>query len=305
MSDTKCMRNAPINMRNGFVNARPNGRLIIVCASDSIWEKYIVLYLGMIDSHAHILAEQFDIDRDALISSAEENGLGWVEVGTDVAGSEKAVELAEKNQHIFASVGVHPDSITTIQEEDWAVLEKLLENKKVCAIGEIGFDTYREGTILEQEPVLRRFIKLAQKMHKPLIFHVRSGNGTDAHVELLRVLSSYPHSELPNGVIHTFSGSLQQANEYISLGMMISFSGVITFKNAGDLREIAKNIPIESILVETDCPFLTPEPHRGQRNEPAYVRYVIERIADIRGTSFQEIEQATEVNTKQIFALDL
>ncbi|MEK7498983.1 MAG: TatD family hydrolase [Patescibacteria group bacterium] len=259
----------------------------------------------MIDSHAHILAEQFDSDRDVLITQAAEHALAWVEVGTDVAVSKKAVELADKHAHIFASVGVHPDDISNMSEDDWNTLELLAENKKVCAIGEVGFDTYRDGTIEQQEPILRKFIALAQKANKPIIFHVRSGNGIDAHTELLRVLSSYPAHELPRGVIHTFSGTLQQVQEYMALGMMISFSGVVTFKNAQELREIAKNIPIESMLVETDCPFLTPEPFRGKRNEPSYVRYVIATIATLRGVSFEEIEQATQQNTKKLFALDM
>lgn len=258
----------------------------------------------MIDSHAHILAEQFDADREALILSARDNNLAWIEVGTDVERSKKAVALAEQHVNIFASVGVHPDDIKNIHEGDWEVLEKLVGSPKVKAIGEVGFDTYRDGTIEAQGPVLRRFIDLAQKVNKPVIFHVRSGNGIDAHSELLRVLSSYSKAYLPRGVIHTFSGSLEQAEQYIALGMMISLSGVITFKNAQDIREIAKNIPLSNMLAETDCPFLTPEPFRGKRNEPIYVKYVIQKIADIRGVSFEEIDAVTEQNAKKLFTLD-
>lgn len=259
----------------------------------------------MIDSHAHILAPQFDADRETLITRAQADGLsGWMEVGTNVAESRKAVALAEAHSHIVASVGVHPDDITGIQEEDWNTLEELIRHPKVRAIGEVGLDTFRSGTIAEQEIVLRRFLSLAKEYTKPVIFHVRSGNGIDCHTELLRILSSYEKSDLPRGVIHTFSGTLDQAQEYISLGMMISFSGVITFKNAGDLVEVAKEISLESILVETDCPFLTPEPFRGKRNEPSYVRYVIQKIADIRGVSFEEADAATTRNAQEFFHLD-
>ncbi|HLC49439.1 MAG TPA: TatD family hydrolase [Candidatus Andersenbacteria bacterium] len=258
----------------------------------------------MIDSHAHIASEQFDSDRDQLISLGQASGLIWIEVGTNLEESKKAVALAEKHLNIFASVGVHPDDIISLQEEDWVTLEQLAMHKKVCAIGEVGFDTYRTGSILDQEPVLRRFIALAQKTSKPTIFHVRSGNGVDAHKELIRVLQDFSDADRPKGVIHTFSGTMAQAQEYIALGMMISFSGVITFKNAGDLREITKSIPLNSMLVETDCPFLTPEPFRGKRNEPSYVKYVIQKIADIRGVPFEEIERSTEDNAKKIFALD-
>ncbi len=260
----------------------------------------------MIDSHAHILSDQFDSDREELITRAASRGLsGWIEVGTNVEESKKAVALASEYANLFASVGVHPDEIGAVREEDWNVLETLASHKKVCAIGEVGFDTYRDGTIAAQEPALRRFIALAQTVHKPVIFHVRSGNGVDAHNELLRVLSSCAPFEVPPGVIHTFSGTLQQAHEYISHGMMISFSGVITFKNAESLREIVRTIPLDSILVETDCPYLTPEPHRGQRNEPEYVRYVLQRIAQVRGVSFEDIERVTGENTCRLFQFPL
>ncbi len=259
----------------------------------------------MIDSHAHVASELFDSDREDIITRAKEHGVsGWIEVGTNVEESEKAVAIAQNYSHVVASIGVHPDDIGNLQEENWKTLELLARNEKVCAIGEVGFDTFRNGTIEAQEPVLRRFIELAQTVHKPVIFHVRSGNGIDTHAELLRVLSSYPLPTLPKGVIHTFSGTREQAEQYIALGMMISFSGVITFKNPGDLSEIAKTIPLSSILVETDCPFLTPEPFRGKRNEPAYVRHVIQKIADIRGVSFEEIEQKTEENTRLLFGVD-
>lgn len=259
---------------------------------------------NMIDTHAHVNAEEFDDDRDDVMRRAGEGGIGaWIEVGTDIASSRAAIELAKKTPGVYASVGVHPDEIADLNEVDWKTLESYALHHTVCAIGEVGFDTFRDGVIADQEIVLRRFIALAQAAHKPMIFHVRSGNGVDAHEELLRVLSSYPKTELPRGAIHTFSGNAVQAEKYIQLGMMISFSGVITFKNAGELAEIAKNIPLSSLLVETDCPFLTPEPHRGKRNEMAYVRHVTEKIADIRGVSFTDVEKATEENAKNLFIL--
>jgi TatD DNase family protein len=256
----------------------------------------------MIDSHAHVASELFDSDREEMISRTLQNGVtSWIEVGTTLLESEKAVALAQKYPQVRASVGVHPDDIHSLQEKDWTILELLARTEKVCAIGEVGFDTFRNGKIEEQEPTLRRFIELAQKIHKPVIYHVRSGNGVDAHTELLRVLSSYSRLELPPGVIHTFSGNLEQAQHYIDIGMKISFSGVITFKNSGELPEIVRNIPLSSILVETDCPFLTPEPFRGQRNEPSYVRYTLQKIAELRKLSFEEMEKITEENSVMLF----
>jgi TatD DNase family protein len=268
-------------------------------------EEVYRIIANMIDTHAHVAAEEFDGDRDALIAAISPQGLsGWIEVGTSTEESKQAVELARQHANIYASVGVHPDGIASIRETDWATLEHLATDPKVCAIGEVGFDTYRTGIISEQEPVLRKFIDLAQRAKKPLIFHVRSGNGVDAHAELLRVLRDYSDAKRPKGVIHTFSGTLQQAQEYIALGLFISFSGVVTFKNAEELREIAKTIPLESILVETDCPYLTPEPYRGKRNEPSYVRYTIEKIAALRDISFEEVERAVAHNTHRLFGLD-
>ncbi len=259
---------------------------------------------NMIDTHAHVNASEFDDDRDDVMRRARESGVGaWIEVGTDIASSRAAIELAKKTPGVYASIGVHPDEIADLNEVDWKTLESYALHHTVCAIGEVGFDTFRDGVIADQEVVLRRFIALAQAACKPMIFHVRSGNSVDAHFELLRVLASYPKSELPRGVIHTFSGNTAQAKQYIELGMMISFSGVITFKNAGELPEIAKSIPLDSVLVETDCPFLTPEPHRGKRNEMAYVKHVIEKIADIRAVPFADVEKATEENAKNLFIL--
>lgn len=258
----------------------------------------------MIDSHAHILDEAFDGDRDALIAHAKETGLSWIEVGTGIAESRAAEALAQLHDNIRASVGVHPESISELSEESWTVLENLAKSPAVCAIGEVGFDTYREGRIEDQEIVLRRFISLAQEKKLPVIYHVRNGNGIDAHEELLRVLASYRISELPGGVIHTFSGTLEQAHAYIKYGMMISFSGVLTFKNAGVLPEVAKSIPLECILAETDCPYLTPEPYRGKRNEPKYVRHVIQKIAALRGKSVEEVGHVIEQNARKLFVLD-
>ncbi len=258
----------------------------------------------MIDTHAHILDEAFDADREALISDAKEAGLGWVEVGTGIAESRAAEALARLHGNICASVGVHPDNIANLAEGDWVVLSDLAASPAVCAIGEVGFDTFRNGTIAEQEPVLRRFIALAQKVRKPVIFHVRSGNGVDAHAELLRVLASYDAADRPRGVIHTFSGTLDQAKRYIEHGMMISFSGVLTFKNAGELPQVATELPLESVLAETDCPYLTPEPNRGKRNEPKYVEYVIRKIAELRERSFEDIDAAISENARTLFAID-
>ncbi|MEO6077742.1 MAG: TatD family hydrolase, partial [Candidatus Andersenbacteria bacterium] len=241
--------------------------------------------MAMFDSHAHINDEAFDADRDVVIQQCFDAGItGWIEVGTSLEESKKAVALAKKYSQIYASVGVHPHEIQHLTDSSWVELELLVDDEKVKAIGEVGLDFSRiggKGELASQETVLRRFIALAQEKHLPIIYHVRSGKEHDAHTELLRILKSYPGAERPNGVIHTFSGTLAQAQEYIDLGMMISFSGVITFKNAGELPDIAKTIPLESMLVETDCPYLTLEPFRGKRNNPSYVKFIIQKISEL------------------------
>lgn len=268
----------------------------------------------MIDSHAHVAAKQFDADRDEVIARANNAGvLAWIEVGTNVAESKRALDFPH------ASVGVHPNEIEELREHDWQELKILLAHKNVCAVGEVGLDFSRDGTLSVQEVALKKFIALGQQNNLPIIFHVRNRsvgktlgvNGktpsveeTDAHAELIRILREYSDFERPKGVIHTFSGTLAQAQEYITLNMMISFSGVITFKNTGKLPEVARQIPLDRILVETDCPFLSPEPYRGKRNEMAYVKYVVEKIAELREISIEMVAKATEENTRKLFALD-
>lgn len=262
----------------------------------------------MIDSHAHVLFDRFDDDRDAVIARARAAGLtGWIEVGTDLASSRKAVAFAQQQQ-VWSSVGVHPSDISDINDSDWAELEGLLSQPLVVAVGEVGLDYYRGGTGEEQRPVLERFVRLADKHNLPVIFHVRDPvkksadfHGASAHNDMIKFLQSLPSAQRPRGVMHTFSGNQEQAQRYLELGMYLSFSGVVTFKNAGITAEVARTMPLDRLLIETDCPFLAPEPFRGQRNEPAYVKYVAEKIAALRGVSVAEIEKITDENAKILF----
>lgn len=252
----------------------------------------------MVDSHAHLAFSAFDNDRAEVIARLDPAGVhGWIEVGTDIEQSRQAVALAEQYEQCWATVGVHPDSVQELDEVAWVELEKLARHEKVVAIGEVGFDFFRQGTREAQEPVLRRFIALAQQVHKPVVWHVR-----DAHAAMLEFLAGYLDKERPHGVIHTFSGDEAQADQYLRLGMYLSFSGVLTFpKKAEVMQAVARAMPLERILVETDCPFLAPEPFRGKRNEPSYVRLVAEKLAQLRSLSVEEIDRATEENTKRLF----
>ncbi len=278
----------------------------------------------MIDSHAHVMFDAFDADRDEVFRRAHEAGVaGWIEVGTNLEQSRKAVALAQEHENVWATVGVHPSDIESLTEESWRELGALLQQPRVVAIGEVGLDFYhtspslrqgygrparlrgagRGGSVGQQHEALQRFVGLAQQYHLPIVFHVRSGNDIDAHEEMIKFLSSYTEHERPRGVMHTYSGTYEQAQRYLNLGMYLSFSGVVTFKSAGETAEVAKRVSLERMLIETDCPFLAPEPYRGKRNEPAYVRFVAEKIAELRGVVVNVIAEATERNTRELFSL--
>lgn len=269
----------------------------------------------MFDSHAHVAYSTFDPDRDEVIRRARESGVtGWLEIGTDLAQSEAAVALAQQQESVWAAVGVHPSDIGSLQESDWSRLEALVEEEKVVAVGEVGLDFYRGGTAADQLPVLERFVKLAVERNLPVVFHVRdlvkesgnsdgAGDQQSAHDTMITFLQSLPLRDRPRGVMHTFSGNQEQAAVYLELGMYLSFSGVVTFKNARVTAEVATTAPLDKILIETDCPFLAPEPHRGKRNEPAYVKFVAEKIAQLRGLALAEVEQATDNNFRTLFGV--
>lgn len=256
----------------------------------------------MFDSHAHVAAEQFNVDRGDVIRRTREAGVsGWIEIGTSLKESAAALRLAEKEK-IWASAGVHPEEVAGLKEEDWAELEKMTLARRVVAIGEVGLDYFRGGTLEVQGPALRRFLRLAQQVKKPVIFHIRSGE-RNAHEDLIALLKAMPEEERPAGVLHMFSGTWEQAEAYLALGYYISLSGVVTFKNAGAAPEVARRVPLERLLIETDSPYVAPEPHRGERNEPANVRFVAAKIAELRGVSIEEVERATKKNAQSLFLL--
>lgn len=259
----------------------------------------------MIDSHAHVNDSAFDADRAEVYARAQAaNVVGWIEVGTTLNESEQAIQLAQQYPSVYATVGVHPHHYDDISDKDWDMLSNFAVSQKVVAIGEVGFDFYRGGSLEKQQVVLKRFIDLAQTYKLPIVFHIRNGETIDAHDALIQLLSSYSDTERPRGVIHTYSGTVAQAKQYLDLGLYISFSGVITFKNAGELISVAQYIPSDRMLIETDCPYLTPDPYRGKRNEPAYVYLVAQRLAEIRDMSVEDVMKQTEQNTRALFQID-
>lgn len=253
----------------------------------------------LVDSHAHLDDERFDIDREKLIDSLLENGIELVlNPGSDFKTSRAAVELANKYDFIYAAVGCHPHDTKTMNEDIINDFMMMTENKKVLAIGEIGLDYYYDNSEREvQKKWFREQIKLAKEVDLPYIVHDR-----DAHEDVLKIMKE-EHYSGTRGILHCYSSSVEMAREFIKLGFYISLGGPLTFKNSKTSKLVAKEIPLEYLLVETDSPYLTPEPYRGKRNEPAYVRYVAEEMAKIRNISFEQVADQTKENFKKLFNL--
>lgn len=253
----------------------------------------------LIDSHAHLDDERFDKDRDELIRSLESNGIELViNVGADLKSSIASVSLAEKYPNIYAAVGVHPHDVKDMDESTLEIIKSLAKRDKVVAIGEIGLDYYYDNSPREdQRKWFKRQLELAKELGLPVIIHSR-----DAQQETFDIIKEAQDGRL-RGVMHCYSGSKEMANEYIKLGFYISIAGPVTFKNARVVKEVAKEVPLDKLLVETDSPYLAPEPHRGKRNEPSFVKFVAGTIAEIKGISFEELAKATNRNTKELFGI--
>lgn len=251
----------------------------------------------LFDTHAHINDERFDEDRDLVISRARENDIEYIlNPGADLETSIAAVNIANQNEKIYAAVGVHPHDVKDISEETIQELKKLSENKKVVAIGEIGLDYYYDNSPRdEQRKWFKRQIELAKEVNLPIIIHDR-----DAHGETFDILKEYDVGST-GCVMHCYASSVEMAREYIKMGVYISIAGPVTFKNAKKTYEVAKEIPLEYLLVETDSPYLTPTPYRGKRNESAYVKLVAQKIAESKGITLEEVAHQTTLNAKKLF----
>lgn len=253
----------------------------------------------LIDSHAHLDDERFDKDRDGIIKSLEDSGIELViNPGSDVSSSIKAVALSEKYDNIYAAVGIHPHDVKDMDENTIELLRSFSKRKKVVAIGEIGLDYYYDNSPRDvQRNRFREQLRLAKEVGLPVIVHSR-----DAAGDTFDILKEEQDGTL-RGVLHCYSGSVEMAMDYINLGFYISLGGPVTFKKSRVPKEVAKAVPIDRLLIETDSPYLTPEPYRGKRNEPIYVRYVAGVIAEIRGMTFEELASKTTENTKKLFGI--
>jgi TatD DNase family protein len=254
----------------------------------------------LIDSHAHIYYKDYSADFDEMLKRAEDAGVSAIlVVGTDIESSRESVELAEKYPHLYAAVGIHPHDAGQVTDACYSVIKDLADSsQKVVAIGEIGLDFYRDRSPRDvQEQVFRRFLQLASKLDKPVIIHDR-----DAHE---RVMSILREEAVRKGVLHCFSGDVSMALEAASLGFHISIPGTITYPSNQSLRDVVQAVSIDQMLVETDCPYLTPVPHRGKRNEPAYVRFAAEKVAEVKGLTLDDVSRITTKNASDLFGINL
>lgn len=254
----------------------------------------------LIDTHAHLDMPEFEADLPQVIQRAEEAGVSTImTVGTDPASCRRTVEIAKVFPNVYAIVGVHPHSAAEVGERDLDGLKALARNEKVKAWGEIGLDFYRNLSpqAIQQER-FRQQITIAKELKLPLVIHSRS-----ATQETITTLREEKAIEV-GGIIHCFSGDEKTATQYLEMGFVISIPGVITFQKAQGLREVVKRLPAEGMVIETDAPFLAPVPHRGERNEPAYVRFTAEAVAEIRRQDIAEVAAITQKNACRVFNLD-
>ena len=252
----------------------------------------------LFDTHAHMVDPVFDEDIHEILTGLAEKQVGLVmNPGCCLETSRLAVALAEKYPFVYAAVGSHPDAADEVNEEVIEEYRKLCKLEKVKAIGEIGLDYYYEDIPREiQQKAFRLQMELAKELELPVIVHERN-----AHDDGMRIIKEFPTVK---GVFHCYSGSAEMARQLVNMGWYIGFTGVLTFKNARKAVETAQSIPLDRIVLETDCPFMAPEPFRGRRNDPGYLYRMAERLAEIRGISVEEVHQATYENGKRLYRID-
>ena len=253
---------------------------------------------NIFDSHAHYDSEAFNDDRKELLSALPQQGVcGIINCGSDMASSLKSLELADEFDFIYAACGIHPHEAEGCKDGYLSVLKKLCGESKCVAVGEIGLDYHYDFSPRDiQQRVFEDQLMLAKELDLPVIIHDR-----EAHEDTLNLLKKYK----PKGVVHCFSGSVEMAKEIVKLGMYIGLGGAVTFKNARKPREVAGYVPSEMLLIETDCPYMTPVPFRGKRCDSSFIPYTAEVIAEARGVTPQEILDLTRVNANKLFGLEL
>ncbi|BDU49753.1 TatD family hydrolase [Haliovirga abyssi] len=253
--------------------------------------------MKLIDAHCHINLDEFKDDFNEVVERINKKLEFAVNIGFDMKTSLESVELAKKYDFIYSAIGIHPNEAKEYSDEVEKKLIKLAENPKVLAIGEIGLDYYREGAPRDlQKDVFRKQIELAIKLDKPILIHCR-----DAYGDTFDILNEYKEAR---GIMHSYSGSYEFAKKLMDR-FYFSISGPVTFKNAKNVKEMVRELPIERIMVETDSPYLTPTPYRGKRNEPIFVEYVAREVADLKNMKYEEVKDITNKNTKKAFEIEV
>ena len=249
------------------------------------------------NTHTHLNSEQLYENRDFYVNNATNSGVEYMVVaGYDLESSIKAVEIAHEYDHVYATVGVSPNDCLNTTSDDLSEIEKLLCDNKVVALGEIGLDYYWDEVPRDKQiNIFEKQIEIAKKHNKPIVIHAR-----DAYEDTFNILKASKHY----GIMHCYSGSLEMAKRFIDLGFMISLAGPVTFKNAKVTKSVATNIDIDHLLIETDCPYLTPHPFRGKQNEPKNVVYIAQEIANLKNMKIEDVGRITSFNAKKIFNID-
>lgn len=250
------------------------------------------------DTHAHYDSGKFNADRADVLRAVHESGVALiVDPGDCAATSERAVAIAQEYDFVYAAVGWHPEEAAGWTDDSLDQIRALAAQPKVCAIGEIGLDYYWDNEPREvQKKWFIRQLELARELDLPVLIHSR-----EAAADTMEIMKE--HAKGLSGVIHCYSYSKEMAQEYIKMGFYIGVGGVVTFKNAKKLKEVVENIPLTSIVLETDCPYMAPEPNRGKRNNSAYIRYVAEKIAELKGITYEEVVEQTEKNARDMYRL--
>lgn len=255
--------------------------------------------MKIVDSHSHIDDEKFDLDREEVISFFEKENIDFiVDPASDVKSSEKIVEIVKKHDRVYGAVGIHPHEVLDITDKDLEKIYNLSFSKKIVAIGEIGLDYYYDNSPREkQKEIFRKQLEIAALRNLPVIIHTREAMG-----DTFDILNEFKGKI--KGVMHCYTGSLEMAKRFINLGFYISISGVVTFKNAVNVREMAKEIPLDNLLIETDSPYLTPEPNRGKRNESKFVWLVAKKLSEIKNIEINNLIYNTNSNARNLFKIE-
>ena len=250
------------------------------------------------DSHAHYDDHAFDEDREEVLAALAESGVGTVvNVGASLEGTRRTVELAERYPFIYGAAGVHPDEVNELNEDTFAWLKEQCAGDRIVAVGETGLDYYwdQESHDIQKKWFVRQ-LELAGNLDLPVLIHSR-----EAAADTMAIMNE--HARELKGVIHCYSYSEEMAKEYVKMGFYIGVGGVVTFKNARKLKQTVEGIPLASIVLETDCPYLAPVPYRGKRNQSAYIRYVAEEVAKLKGITCEEVIRQTEENAKKLYGI--